>query len=103
MSVGVLLLASILAVVLIRTPNNLAAASRNVPTAASTRPVESASPGASATAPSKTERNAAAAAAAAAPPTAVMARISIPRIGIHNAPVYDRGIDVKGVMLIAPG
>ena len=24
-------------------------------------------------------------------------------IGIHNAPIYDRGVDAKGVMLIAPG
>jgi sortase A len=32
-----------------------------------------------------------------------MARISIPRIGIRNAPVYDRGVDAKGLMLIAPG
>jgi sortase A len=33
----------------------------------------------------------------------VVARISIPRIGIRNAPIYDRGTDGKGVMLIAPG
>ena len=32
-----------------------------------------------------------------------MARISIPRIGIRNAPVYDRGVDAKRFMLIAPG
>jgi sortase A len=36
-------------------------------------------------------------------PAAVAARISIPRIGIRNAPIYDRGTDGKGVMLIAPG
>jgi sortase A len=49
------------------------------------------------------ERNAAAAVAAAAPATKATAQISIPRIGINNAPVYDRGTDAKGVMLIAPG
>jgi sortase A len=99
MAVGTLLLAGILVVVLIRTPNNLVALSKTVPAAAA-----SASPGASAAAPvSKAERNAAAAAAAAAPATAVTARLSIPKIGIHNAPVYDRGIDKKGVMQIAPG
>jgi sortase A len=49
------------------------------------------------------QRNAAAVVAAAAPATAVIARISIPRIGVRNAPIYDRGTDAKGVMLIAPG
>jgi sortase A len=49
------------------------------------------------------QRNAAAVAAAAAPPTPAVARISIPRIGIRNAPVYDRGLDAKRNMLIAPG
>ncbi len=41
--------------------------------------------------------------AAAVQPSAPVARISIPRIGIHNAPIYDRGTDSKGNMLIAPG
>jgi sortase A len=45
----------------------------------------------------------AAAVAAAAPPTAAIASISIPRIGIRNAPIYDRGTNAKGIMLIAPG
>ncbi|HKV29427.1 MAG TPA: sortase [Candidatus Dormibacteraeota bacterium] len=49
------------------------------------------------------QRNAAAAVAAALPSTTVTARISIARIGIRNAPVYDRAVDGKGVMLIAPG
>src|SRR5882672_2790178 len=49
------------------------------------------------------QRKAAAVAAAAAPVTPVIARISIPRIGIRNAPIYDRGLDAKGLMLIAPG
>jgi sortase A len=40
--------------------------------------------------------------ASAARPGSV-ALISIPRIGIHNAPVYDRGTDSKGIMQIAPG
>lgn len=31
------------------------------------------------------------------------ARLSIPRIGIRNAPIFDRGTDAKGVMLIASG
>ena len=44
--------------------------------------------------------SAAAPAPAAAP---AVATISIPRIGIHNAPIYDRGTNSKGVMLIAPG
>lgn len=66
------------------------------------------SPSASATGPvtpqpTDSQRNAAAAVAAALPPTAVTARISIARIGIRNAPVYDRAVDAKGVMLIAPG
>ena len=47
--------------------------------------------------------NAAAVAPAAALPGTVAARISISRIGIRNAPIYDRGTDGKGVMLIAPG
>jgi len=29
--------------------------------------------------------------------------MSIVRIGVHNAPIYDRGTDAKGNMLIAPG
>ncbi|HEV3460661.1 MAG TPA: sortase [Candidatus Dormibacteraeota bacterium] len=41
--------------------------------------------------------------AAIVPPTAVTGRVSIPRIGIRNAPIHDRGTDSKGVMLIAPG
>jgi sortase A len=39
----------------------------------------------------------------AAASTSATARISIARIGIQDAPVYDRGTDAKGVMLIAPG
>ena len=49
------------------------------------------------------QRNAAAVVAAAAPATAVIARITIARIGVRSAPIYDRGTDAKGVMLIAPG
>ena len=41
--------------------------------------------------------------AAPASAGAPVARISIPRIGIRNAPIYDRGTDNKGNMLIAPG
>jgi sortase A len=98
------LLASIPATGLGRTPAHLAATSRTVLTR-STTPSPSASPTPAATAqPTEAaQRNAAAAVVAAAPSTAVIARISIPRIGIRNAPVYDRGTDAKGVMLIAPG
>ena len=39
----------------------------------------------------------------AAPPGTPIAQISIPRIGIRNAPIFDRGVDSKGVMAIAPG
>ena len=46
-------------------------------------------------------RSAAAAPAPAAAPA--VATISIPRIGIHNAPIYNRGTNSNGVMLIAPG
>ena len=62
------------------------------------------SPSASASGPTTLPR-----AAATVVPTAqaaggtVVARISIARIGIRNAPIYDRGTDNKGVMLIAPG
>ena len=38
-----------------------------------------------------------------AAPSEVIAYISIPRLGIKNAPIYDRGIDSKGNMLIARG
>jgi len=98
-----LLLASIPAVG--RSPDRLVAVSRNILATASS----TASPSASATALATTQpteaaqRNAAAAVAAAAPATAAIASISIPRIGIRNAPIYDRGTDAKGVMLIAPG
>jgi len=98
-----LLLASIPAAGLGRSPAHLA--STNLKAIASTRLSPSASPTASAT-PEPTQavqRNAAAAAAAVAPPTRVIARISIPRIGISKAPIYDRGVDAKAVMLIAPG
>jgi sortase A len=105
LAAGILvLLASIPATGLGRTPAHLVATSRTVLTR-STTPSPSASPTPAATVqPTEAaQRNAAAAVAAAAPSTAVIARISIPRIGIRNAPVYDRGTDAKGVMLIAPG
>jgi sortase A len=95
------------AFMLARSPAHLMAAPARIQATATSTP--STAPSASATpiaTPQPTEaaqRNAAAAVAAAAPPGAVVARISIPRIGIRNAPIYDRGIDAKGVMLIAPG
>src|SRR5256886_6287805 len=36
-------------------------------------------------------------------PNEVVAYISIPRLGIKNAPIFDRGVDAKGNMLIAKG
>ncbi len=36
-------------------------------------------------------------------PNQVVAYISIPRLGIKNAPIFDRGVDAKGNMLIAKG
>jgi len=36
-------------------------------------------------------------------PYGAVATLSIPRIGIQNAPIYDRGTTSKGVMLIAAG
>jgi LPXTG-site transpeptidase (sortase) family protein len=39
----------------------------------------------------------------AAAPSQVIAYLSIPKLGIKNAPIYDRGVDAKGNMLIATG
>lgn len=50
-----------------------------------------------------TTQSRAAVTTAGPPAAAPLARISIPRIGIHAAPVYDRGTDSKGNMLIASG
>jgi len=36
-------------------------------------------------------------------PNQVVAYLSIPRLGIKNAPIFDRGVDAKGNMLIAKG
>jgi len=36
-------------------------------------------------------------------PNDVIALLTIPRLGISNAPIYDRGVDAKGSMLIAHG
>jgi sortase A len=102
-AVVLVLVASIPAAGLARPPAHQVATSRTVLAIAVTTP--SPSPNAAPT-PTPTEaaqRNATAAAAAVAPPTAVTARLSIPRIGIRNAPVYDRALDAKGLMLIAPG
>jgi LPXTG-site transpeptidase (sortase) family protein len=40
---------------------------------------------------------------AGAGPSQIIAYISIPKLGIKNAPIYDRGIDGSGNMLIAKG
>src|ERR1700730_2023499 len=106
---AVVVLASIPVTVLGRHPAGPFAALRHVvQTTVSSAPSPSASPTATPAAsvqatPSTAERNAAAAVAAAAPPTKATAQIAIPRIGIHSAPIYDRGTDARGVMLIAPG
>jgi sortase A len=88
-----------------RSPDRVAAVSRNVVAIASATASPSASPTALPTtqATQAPQQNAAAAVPAAAPPTAAIASISIPRIGIRNAPIYDRGTSAKGIMLIAPG
>jgi LPXTG-site transpeptidase (sortase) family protein len=36
-------------------------------------------------------------------PSQVVAYISIPKVGVKNAPIYDRGVDAGGNMLIAKG
>jgi LPXTG-site transpeptidase (sortase) family protein len=41
--------------------------------------------------------------ATGAGPSQVVAYLSIPRLGIKNAPVFDRGVDTGGNMLIARG
>src|SRR5438445_11106306 len=98
-----LLLASIPAAGLGRAPAHLAATSTNVTAIASATTSTSASPSAPATPePAQAaQRNAAAAAAAVAPPTRVVARVSIPRIGIPQTPVSAPSTDLTGVILIA--
>lgn len=106
-SVCVFLLLAIAATVVTRSPARLDATSTKVLPTASVKPSPTPSPSPSAPATTQPtalpQPNAAAAAPASAPATAVTARISISRIGIRNAPIYDRGTDSKGVMLIAPG
>ena len=97
------LLVSIPAAGLARSPTSAVATSWSLVAIASTMPSPSPSAAATAQAMEAAQRNAAAAVAAVAPPTPIVARISIPRIGIRNAPVYDRGLDARGSMLIAPG
>jgi sortase A len=93
--------------VLNRPPASPVAASRTVFTTPLTtaRSSPSLAPSAAATPPPApaVQPNVAAAVAPAAPPGVISARISIPRIGIRNAPIYDRGTDARGTMLIAPG
>lgn len=102
LAVGVLVLLASISAGLSRSPDAPVARSWSLVAIASAMP--SASPSRAATQPTEVaQRNAAAAAAAVAPPTPIVARISIPRIGIRNAPVYERGLDAKGLMLIAPG
>lgn len=104
LSAGVLvLLASIPAAGLGRPQPTKVATSRTALATPSTTPAPSPTAAPTAQPSEAAQRNAVAVAAAVAPPTPVVARISIPRIGIRNAPVYDRGVDPKGLMLIAPG
>lgn len=101
LAAGVLvLLASIPAAGLVR-PAHPVAAPRTV--LAIAQPAPSATAVATPQPTEAPQRNAAAVVAAAAPATAVIARITIARIGVRSAPIYDRGTDAKGVMLIAPG
>ena len=102
-SVCVFLLLAIAATVVSRSPASVTSNSGRILATASTSLL--ASPTATATAqPTEAPQpNAVAVAPAPIPPTTVAARISISRIGIRNAPIYDRGTDSKGVMLIAPG
>jgi sortase A len=102
-SVCVLVLLAIAATTVSRSPTKLAVSSTKVLTTASAKPLPSPSGTAPATARPTEAPQPNAAAAAPVPVPAAAARISIPRIGIRNAPVYDRGTDAKGVMLIAPG
>src|ERR1700730_15428174 len=100
LAAGVLvLLASIPAAGLVR-PAHPVAAPRTVLAIAPTTPAPSATAVATTQLPAAAQPNAV---AAVVPPTAVTGRVSIPRIGIRNAPIHDRGTDTKGVMLIAPG
>jgi sortase A len=86
-----------------RSPAKLAVSSTKVLATASAKPSPSPSPNAPATARPTEAPPPNVAAVAPVPVPAAAARLSIPRIGIRNAPVYDRGTDAKGVMLIAPG
>src|ERR1700730_11596413 len=100
LAAGVLvLLASIPAAGLVR-PAHPVAAPRTVLAIAPTTPAPSAPALPTTQLPAAAQPHAV---AAVVPPTAVTGRVSIPRIGIRNAPIHDRGTDSKGVMLIAPG
>jgi sortase A len=106
-AVAVVMLLAVAAIAVSRSPARLATTSTSVLTTASINPspspTPSPTPSAAATPTEAPQANAAAVAPAAVPATTVTARVSIPRIGIRNAPIYDRGTDSKGVMLIAPG
>jgi len=104
LAAGVLvLLAGITAAGLSRSPAPTVARSWSLVAIASTMTSASASQAATPPLTEAAQRNADAAVAAVAAPTPIVARITIPRLGIRNAPVYDRGLDAKGLMLIAPG
>jgi sortase A len=104
-AVCVFVLLAIAATVATRSPARLAATSGHVvATAAATlSPSPSTSPAPTPTPQPTVAPQPNSGAVAPAPAANVAARITIPRIGIRNAPIYDRGTDAKGVMLIAPG
>jgi len=106
-AVGVVLLLAVVATVLTRSPAKLAGTSGHVLATAPVTPTPSTSvsrlPAAIAQPTQAPQANAAAVAPAAGVSAPVAALLSIPRIGIRNAPIYDRGTNGKGEMQIAAG
>ena len=106
-TVGAIVLLAIAGTAASSSQPRLATTSTGILTTASAKPsslpTPSPTPGATLQPTEAPLPNAAAAAPAPLPPTVVAARISIPRMGLRNAPIYDRGTDAKGLMLIAPG
>jgi sortase A len=106
-AVGVLLLVAVVAAVLTRSPARLAVTSGHVLAKATVTPTPSTSvsrlPAAMAQPTEQPQANAVAVAPAAGASAPVAALLSIPRIGIRNAPIYDRGTNGKGEMQIAAG
>lgn len=94
----------ILAVALILfRPGRDGATAAIVSPAVSARPTTLPRASASALPRSQEPNNSSAGAASGSAGSPAVARLTIARIGIRNAPIFDRGTDAKGVMLIAPG